>query len=257
MRLMITSMRNEAPFVLEWIAYHRLIGFTDFLVYTNDCDDGTDALLDRLAELKVLTHLPNPRRGRKAVQWQALSRARNHRLTKRAEWIMVADVDEFLVIHAGGGRLDDLFAAVPGAQGFAVPWRMFGSSGRLRFEPGLVIEQFQRAAPEQMLWPMRAGQFKSLFRKDPRFARLGVHRPVTEGGKAVTEGWGGRALASRSAAEAVLANFPEHARVEISYDPTDPTRIALPEAEAPADPLLMVAVACLCLAALTLVWTLF
>ena len=146
MRLMITSMRNEAPFVLEWIAYHRLIGFTDFLVYTNDCDDGTDALLDRLAELKVLTHLPNPRRGRKAVQWQALSRARNHRLTKRAEWIMVADVDEFLVIHAGGGRLDDLFAAVPGAQGFAVPWRMFGSSGRLRFEPGLVIEQFQRAA---------------------------------------------------------------------------------------------------------------
>ena len=189
MRLMITSMRNEAPFVLEWIAYHRLIGFTDFLVYTNDCDDGTDALLDRLAELKVLTHLPNPRRGRKAVQWQALSRARNHRLTKRAEWIMVADVDEFLVIHAGGGRLDDLFAAVPGAQGFAVPWRMFGSSGRLRFEPGLVIEQFQRAAPEQMLWPMRAGQLKSLFRKDPRFARLGVHRPVTEGGKAVTEGW--------------------------------------------------------------------
>ena len=123
------------------------------------------------------------------MQWQALSRARNHRLTKRAEWIMVADVDEFLVIHAGGGRLDDLFAAVPGAQGFAVPWRMFGSSGRLRFEPGLVIEQFQRAAPEQMLWPMRAGQFKSLFRKDPRFARLGVHRPVTEGGKAVTEGW--------------------------------------------------------------------
>ena len=80
---------------------------------------------------------------------------------------MVADVDEFLVIHAGAGRLDDLFAAVPEARGFAVPWRMFGSSGRVRFEPGLVTGQFTRAAPDRMLWPLRAGQFKSLFRPDP------------------------------------------------------------------------------------------
>jgi hypothetical protein len=75
--------------------------------------------------------------------------------------------------------------------------------------------------------------------------------------EATTEGWGGRALPTRSAAEAVLAGFPEHARVEISYDPTDPTRIALPEAAKPADPMIMVAVACLVLAALTLALTLF
>lgn len=189
MRLMITTMRDEAPFVLEWIAYHRLIGFTDFLIYSNDCSDGTDAMLDRLHVLGVVTHVPNPRRGRKTVQWQALSRARNHKLTRRAEWIMVADVDEFLVIHAGEGRLDDLFATLPEAQGFAVPWRMFGSSGRLRFEPGLVIEQFTRAAPDRMVWPLRAGQFKSLFRRDPRFVRLGVHRPLTEDDQPVASGW--------------------------------------------------------------------
>ncbi|MCC6982481.1 MAG: DUF3592 domain-containing protein, partial [Bauldia sp.] len=74
--------------------------------------------------------------------------------------------------------------------------------------------------------------------------------------EAVTEGWGGRALPTRSAAEAVIASFPDHARVEISYDPTDPTRIALPEAARPADPMLMVAAACLLLAALTLALTL-
>ena len=33
-------MRNEAPFILEWIAYHRAIGFDDFLIYSNDCSDG-------------------------------------------------------------------------------------------------------------------------------------------------------------------------------------------------------------------------
>jgi hypothetical protein len=74
--------------------------------------------------------------------------------------------------------------------------------------------------------------------------------------EAVTEGWGGRSLPTRSAAEAVIAGFPDHARVEISYDPTDPTRVMLPEAPRPADPMLMVAAGCLALAALTLVLTL-
>ena len=56
--LIVTCMRNEAPFLLEWIAYHRAIGFTDFLIYSNDCEDGTDDLLDRLAERGVVIHDP-------------------------------------------------------------------------------------------------------------------------------------------------------------------------------------------------------
>ncbi|MGB8813172.1 MAG: glycosyltransferase family 2 protein, partial [Paracoccaceae bacterium] len=37
----VTTMKNEGPFILEWIAYHRMIGVDDFLIYTNDCSDGT------------------------------------------------------------------------------------------------------------------------------------------------------------------------------------------------------------------------
>ena len=186
MRLVITTMRDEAPFVLEWIAYHRLIGFTDFLVFSNDCTDGTDALLDRLQALGVVTHVPNPRQGHKAVQWQALSRANDHPMLRRANWATVADVDEFLVIHQGEGRLDDLFAAVPQAQGFCVPWRMFGSSGQVAFRPDPVIGQFLRGAPDRMLWPLRATQFKTLFRVTDAVHKLGVHRPR---GQDLVQGW--------------------------------------------------------------------
>lgn len=181
--LIVTCVRNEAPFLLEWIAYHRLIGFTDFLIYSNDCEDGTDLMLDRLAEMGIVTHERNRAGGKKTVQWRALSRARQHPLTQQADWIYGCDVDEFLCIHAGGGHLDDLIAACPVAPGFAIPWRMFGNAGVVKFQDVPVLQQFTRAAPDALLWPWRAVQFKSLYRNDGRYSRLGVHRPRLKDGE--------------------------------------------------------------------------
>jgi len=57
--LAVLTLRNEASFLLEWLAHHRAVGFTDFLVLSNDCDDGTDRMLDRLEALGLLTHPRN------------------------------------------------------------------------------------------------------------------------------------------------------------------------------------------------------
>ena len=57
--LVISTMKDEGPYILEWLAYHRAIGFTDFLIYTNDCSDGTDLLLDRLQHNGIVTHVRN------------------------------------------------------------------------------------------------------------------------------------------------------------------------------------------------------
>jgi len=47
----LTMMRDEAPALLEWIAFQDVIGFDRIVVYTNDCRDGTDAMLDRLGQI--------------------------------------------------------------------------------------------------------------------------------------------------------------------------------------------------------------
>ncbi len=180
--LIVTTMRNEGPFILEWIAYHRAIGVTDFLIFSNDCEDGTDEILDRLHALKIVCHKPNPRKGKKTVQWQALSRASNHRLVEQADWILVSDVDEFLCIHEGSGQIADLIAARPDADGFAIPWRMFGHNQQVAFQDQPMTRLFTRAAPATLLWPWRAVQFKTLFRADQRLDRLGVHRPRLQDG---------------------------------------------------------------------------
>lgn len=179
MPLIVTTLRNEGTALLDWVAYHRLIGFTDVLVFSNDCADGTDAMLDRLAAMGVLHHVPNPDDGSgRAPQWRALRRAGAHPLCQRADWIMVADVDEYLVIHPGSGHLSDLFAAAPDAGGFALSWRVLGAG---EDDPATMLARLTRAAPAAMVWPWQAVQFKSLYRPAGRFPRLGVHRPQDTG----------------------------------------------------------------------------
>ena len=175
--LSATTVRNEGPYLLEWIAWHQLLGVTDFLVYSNDCDDGSDLLLDRLAQHGVLvhqTHAPPPDR---SIQWSALNAAWKHPLRKAADWMLISDLDEFAVVHAGEGRLADLIAALPdGTDAVALPWRLFGANGIIAIDERPVVEQFTRSAPAEMSHPIAATFFKSLFRP-AAFARSGVHRP--------------------------------------------------------------------------------
>ena len=129
-RLIITCMKNEAPFILEWVAYHRSIGFTDFLVFTNDCDDGTVEMLDTLQGHGILTRMDNPyleMPGDHNPQKGALRFAEDLDIVRDADWVMVSDVDEFVNIHVGDGTLDNLFQATGEIDVISMQWRLFGN----------------------------------------------------------------------------------------------------------------------------------
>lgn len=176
--LAILTVKNEAAFLLEWLAHHRATGFTDVLAFSNDCSDGTDAMLDRLADLGLLTHIRNDGPHAEGPQWSALKQAEKHPLYRQADWALVLDIDEFVNIHVGARRLPDLLAALPDkTTGITLTWRMFGNAGLVRFQDRLVRDQFSRAAPVTLSWPWRAQMVKSLFRPSGAFRKLGVHRP--------------------------------------------------------------------------------
>ena len=175
--LSATCVRNEAPFLLEWIAYHRLIGVTDFVVFSNDCEDGTDEMLDALAAGGVLRHLRQTAEPGKSVQWKALQTLTRERLTKGHDWAMFSDVDEFPVIHCGTHRLPDVIGALETTvEAIAIPWRLFGANGIARFRDQPVSAQFTRSAPPDLFHPIAGRFFKTFFRPD-RFLKPGVHRP--------------------------------------------------------------------------------
>ncbi len=181
--LLVTCMRDEGPFLLEWLAHHKAIGFTDFLIYANDCRDGTDKMLRHLEKMGEIRYFKNSRRGKKTVQWQALDHAARQPEMQQVDWIFSADADEFLVIRPGAGQLSDLFAACPEATGFALTWRMFGSGGHKAFVAGSVIGNFKSCAPDTIVWPWQAIQFKCLYRNDGAYDKLGIHRPKTSNPK--------------------------------------------------------------------------
>jgi hypothetical protein len=84
----VSMMKNEAPFLLEWFAHHLAVGFTDILVYTNDCTDGTVEMLQRLEELGLGNHRPNKIPEGVKPQPSALKHAQKEPLVCDADWVI-------------------------------------------------------------------------------------------------------------------------------------------------------------------------
>ncbi|WP_300516439.1 glycosyltransferase family 2 protein [Aliiroseovarius sp.] len=221
--LAVLCVRNEGAFLLEWLAHHKGVGFTEFLVFSNDCDDGTDAMLDRLEAMGELVHIRNDGPHEGGVQWAAMKRADRHPLVRNADWLMTLDIDEFVNIHVGDHTLAALIAALPEAEAITLTWRLFGNGGVERFVDAPVAEQFTRAAPEVMYWPWRAFMFKTLYRQTGAYRKLGVHRPRSPvDGKADRARWfdgHGRELEPRFRRQQIFSPFgrPHYGLAQLNH----------------------------------------
>jgi hypothetical protein len=171
---LIAATRNEGPFLLEWVAYHRLIGFTDIHVFSGDDTDGNRALLSALADAGAITYHVNTGTGghRNRAYDQAFQLAE----VQAADYVMALDTDEFLNIHAGDGTVNALLSATREPDAISLTWRLFGHSGHTDYADTPVTGRFVLAAPEAVPVCMQQFAVKTLFR--PKLATsIGPHRP--------------------------------------------------------------------------------
>ena len=142
----VSIQRNRAPWVLEWLAFHLVLGFNRFYLYAHRCSDGMPQLLVRLAQhYPIVVHEvpPDTERPQIAAYRHAWANYGN-----QMDWLAFIDGDEFLFPTAAGSMAQALqeydhqrISAI------GVYWVCFGSSGHVQEPPGLVVQNYRQRPP--------------------------------------------------------------------------------------------------------------
>ena len=142
-------VRHEAPYFLEWAAFHLLQGVDHFFIYHNrhgnDDKETMDVIAADAEKNKDISYIP----------WfgeKQQCRAYQHCLDteeQNSEWIAFIDVDEFLWNADPRTTWEDeleVLIGKPDVAAIAVHWYLFGSNNQKEKTDGLVIERFTKRA---------------------------------------------------------------------------------------------------------------
>lgn len=171
MYALMTCVKNEGPFVLEFVAHHLVIGFNRIMIASNDCTDGTDDLLAALHSAGFVQHLDQVVAEGEIPQHAGYKKLRARFGLNGVEWLMVLDVDEFLHVslagNSGYGTVQDLTrAAPPDIDIIALNALTFGPNLDAQWQPGRVCAQFTHRFQKKH---SRNAMVKSLTRTPARF----------------------------------------------------------------------------------------
>lgn len=138
----VAICKNEGKYIREWIEYHRLKGINKFFIYDNESNDETKDILKPYIDKGIVSYIFFPG---KSQQLKAYNDAIN-RAYKECKYLAFIDLDEFIYLDNKSLDLykyiDDMIMSKKGACGIGINWCIFGSSGKIEKDDGLVIERF-------------------------------------------------------------------------------------------------------------------
>lgn len=90
-------IKDEADYILEWIAFHRVVGFEYFYIYDNESSDGVGSLLAPLEAHGICTRTPWPRAQEPDAPQTRAYRHAMASIGNQTTWLATIDADEFVV----------------------------------------------------------------------------------------------------------------------------------------------------------------
>lgn len=142
--------QNEAPYLKEWIEYHKLIGIEHFYLFDNASSDAYRQVLKpylKSGEVELF-HDPTVTQNQQehnAVQCGCYEKAIALAQGK-AKWLAIIDADEFIV-PLKTKSLSNLLRRYEDYGGLYMNWLMFGTSNIQKIPEGyLMIEVLTRSA---------------------------------------------------------------------------------------------------------------
>lgn len=141
--------KDEAPWMREWIEYHRLLGVEKFYLYNNNSSDHYKEILKpycRQGVVKLIEWPSPPDEFWDPYQKKAYNDCIK-RVSGKTKWLAVIDLDEFIVV-TNGKKIPDILQNYEFLGGVLLFWQMFGTSGLWEIPEGkTMIESLIWKAP--------------------------------------------------------------------------------------------------------------
>ena len=150
MKLGITTIqRDRGPWIVQWLAFHMMVGFDSFFFYAHKCTDDTISILRKLqSHCNILIHELGEMDTPQLIAYK-------HALDTyggRVDWMAFVDGDEFLFPTKEKNMKQALTAYQEhNLSALAVYWMCYGSNGHIEEPAGLLIENFPRHSSRDFL----------------------------------------------------------------------------------------------------------
>lgn len=176
--------QNEAPYLKEWIEYHRLVGVEHFWLYNNESEDNFREVLQPYIDEGVVdliewptTAFPSFHHCQMASYRDCL--ANSIGVTK---WLTIVDCDEFIV-PVKVSTITEFLKNYEKFAGIRVNWQMYGTSHQPSIPEGqTLIETLVLKAP----WDYNENTIIKMIVRPERIKRLNLHEAFPEKGFSMT-----------------------------------------------------------------------
>lgn len=143
----VAILKEEAPYLKEWLDYHLAAGVDHFYLYDNESPDNQAEIAKPYIEAGLVDYFRLPGKRMQGVAYNDAFK----RFKFQTRYMAFIDLDEF--IYPKNNRsivevVDETLSRDPKAKGLVINWHIFGSNGQetADYSKG-VLERFTRRAP--------------------------------------------------------------------------------------------------------------
>lgn len=138
-------MKDEGPYLKEWLDFHILVGIKKFFLYDNESTDNTTEILKPYIKRGIVEYHYFP--GKRMQHPAYMDIINNH--SNDTRWLALIDLDEFLVPVNHDTVAEFLHTMPDNFAQLVVTWVMYGSSGHIHKPDGLLMENYKWHAERQ------------------------------------------------------------------------------------------------------------
>ena len=133
----VAIMKNEKPYLKEWIEYHRLQGVEHFYLCDNESTDNSKEYLKPYIDKKLITYIYKPGKNQQLKCYSQVVDTYKNETT----WLAIIDIDEYLV-PLKANNIKSFLKDFNDVSEVSLHWMNYGDNNLFSRSEGLITETF-------------------------------------------------------------------------------------------------------------------